>query len=97
MWEKLAHKPSDRSQKAKVEDRPGVTRDKQWGADLVGIDLLDTPGILWPKFDDRENGRKSRIHGSDKGRYPRHGGACGKALHEAARLCSAGISHKIQA
>ena len=41
---------------AKAENRPGVTRGKQWvtvGQDLL---LLDTPGILWPKFDDPEVG-----------------------------------------
>ncbi len=41
--------------KAKVEDRPGVTRSKQWinvGSELL---LLDTPGILWPKFDNYES------------------------------------------
>lgn len=39
--------------KAKVENRPGVTLNKQWIATSAGFDLLDTPGILWPKFDDR--------------------------------------------
>ena len=37
---------------AKAEDRPGVTRGKQWIAIDGNIDLLDTPGILWPKFED---------------------------------------------
>ena len=37
--------------KAKVEDRPGVTRHNQWFA-IEGAQLLDTPGVLWPKFDD---------------------------------------------
>ena len=37
-------------------DRPGVTRGKQWIAVDNGIDLLDTPGILWPKFDSQEVG-----------------------------------------
>lgn len=41
------------SGKAKVENRPGVTLNKQWIATTAGFDLLDTPGILWPKFDDR--------------------------------------------
>jgi ribosome biogenesis GTPase A len=40
--------------RAKVEDRPGVTRAKQWITTLKELDLLDTPGILWPKFDDPE-------------------------------------------
>ncbi len=34
-----------------VEDRPGVTRDKQWITTSLGIELLDTPGVLWPKLD----------------------------------------------
>lgn len=37
---------------AKVGDRPGVTKNKQWIKTNQGIELLDTPGILWPKFDD---------------------------------------------
>jgi len=37
---------------AKVGDRPGVTKNKQWIKTKLGIELLDTPGILWPKFDD---------------------------------------------
>ncbi len=39
---------------AKAEDRPGVTRDKQWIRVGNGIELLDTPGMLWPKFDDKQ-------------------------------------------
>lgn len=39
--------------KAKVENRPGVTLNKQWIATSAGFDLLDMPGILWPKFDDK--------------------------------------------
>ena len=37
---------------AKAEDRPGVTRSKQWIAVDRSLELLDTPGMLWPKFDD---------------------------------------------
>lgn len=37
---------------AKAEDRPGVTRGKQWVSVDQGLLLLDTPGILWPKFED---------------------------------------------
>lgn len=40
--------------KATAEDRPGVTRNKQWIRLADGIDLLDTPGILWPKFENKE-------------------------------------------
>lgn len=38
----------------KIENRPGVTRAKQWIKIADGLDLLDMPGILWPKFDDPE-------------------------------------------
>ena len=38
---------------AKTEDRPGVTRSKQWVPIDKGLELLDTPGILWPKFEDQ--------------------------------------------
>ena len=37
---------------AKVEDRPGVTRGKQWVSLEDGVELLDMPGVLWPKFED---------------------------------------------
>jgi ribosome biogenesis GTPase A len=39
---------------AKTGDRPGVTKSKQWIKTSLGIELLDTPGILWPKFEDEE-------------------------------------------
>lgn len=42
--------------KAKAEDRPGVTLNKQWISTPEGIDLLDMPGILWPKFEDKTVG-----------------------------------------
>lgn len=39
---------------AKIENKPGVTRAKQWIKIADGLDLLDTPGILYPKFDDED-------------------------------------------
>ena len=39
---------------AETSDKPGVTRGKQWIAVDNGIELLDTPGVLWPRFDDQE-------------------------------------------
>ncbi|MBQ9898401.1 MAG: ribosome biogenesis GTPase YlqF, partial [Ruminococcus sp.] len=39
--------------RAKVEDRPGVTRTKQWVKIDSSAELLDMPGVLWPKFDDQ--------------------------------------------
>ncbi len=44
------------SKKAKVENRPGVTLAKQWVPTEIGLDLLDTPGVLWPKFEDEKIG-----------------------------------------
>ena len=41
---------------AKAEDRPGVTRGKQWVRLDSGVEMLDTPGILWPKFEDQSIG-----------------------------------------
>ncbi|GKX66290.1 ribosome biogenesis GTPase YlqF [Inconstantimicrobium mannanitabidum] len=39
---------------AKTGDRPGVTKTKQWIKTSIGIELMDTPGILWPKFEDED-------------------------------------------
>ncbi len=50
--------------KAKVEDRPGVTRGNQWFSVPGGIELLDTPGVLWPKFDDKIVGERLAFTGA---------------------------------
>lgn len=50
--------------KAKAEDRPGVTRGNQWFTIGKGFDLLDTPGVLWPKFDDRLVGERLAFTGA---------------------------------
>ena len=55
-----------RRKSAKAQDRPGVTRGKQWVAVDAGLDLLDTPGILWPKFEDQEVGRRLAYTGAVK-------------------------------
>ncbi len=52
--------------KAAVADKAGVTRSNQWFSAGKGIELLDTPGILWPKFEDREVGDKLAFIGSVK-------------------------------
>ena len=54
------------TKKAKVENRPGVTLDKQWVTTPQGIDLLDMPGVLWPKFEDRTVGENLAITGAIK-------------------------------
>ena len=50
----------------KAENRPGVTRGKQWVTVDQGLLLLDTPGILWPKFEDEEVGRRLAYTGAVK-------------------------------
>lgn len=51
---------------AKAEDRPGVTRTKQWVPVDNTLELLDTPGILWPKFDDTKVGMHLAFTGAIK-------------------------------
>lgn len=52
--------------RAKVADKPGVTRQNQWFAIGNGIELLDTPGVLWPKFEDPKVGDRLAFIGSVK-------------------------------
>lgn len=51
---------------AKVENRPGVTRGNQWFSLGKGYELLDTPGVLWPKFDDPAVGERLAFTGAVK-------------------------------
>ena len=51
---------------AKAGNRPGVTRGKQWVNVDPGLDLLDTPGILWPKFEDETTGMHLAFTGAVK-------------------------------
>lgn len=51
---------------AKVGDRPGVTKNKQWIKTKDGIELLDTPGILWPKFEDEKTSLNLAFTGAIK-------------------------------
>jgi ribosome biogenesis GTPase A len=52
------------AKKAKAEDRPGVTVIKQWVPTSIGLDLLDMPGVLWPKFEDRTVGENLALTGA---------------------------------
>ena len=52
--------------KAKVEDRPGVTRGNQWYTISKNFELLDTPGVLWPKFDDNTTAEHLAFTGAIK-------------------------------
>lgn len=58
---KLAKKSS-----AKTGDKPGVTKGKQWVRIQKGLELLDTPGILWPKFEDPQVGKNLALTGAIK-------------------------------
>lgn len=52
--------------RAKVEDRPGVTRGNQWFTISKNLEMLDTPGVLWPKFDDQKVGEHLAFTGAVK-------------------------------
>ena len=54
------------NKKAKVENRPGVTLNKQWVDTNIGIMLLDMPGVLWPRFEDATVGENLAITGAIK-------------------------------
>lgn len=54
--------------RAKVEDRPGVTRGNQWYTISNDLEMLDTPGVLWPKFDDEKVGLHLAFTGAVKDR-----------------------------
>ncbi|MBO7762888.1 MAG: ribosome biogenesis GTPase YlqF [Clostridia bacterium] len=54
------------SKKAKVENRPGVTVNKQWVPAFDGLDLLDMPGVLWPKFESHATGLALAVTGAIK-------------------------------
>ncbi len=55
-----------RQNRAKVEDRPGVTRGNQWFTISKNLEMLDTPGVLWPKFDDQTVGEHLAFTGAVK-------------------------------
>ncbi|MEE3427706.1 MAG: ribosome biogenesis GTPase YlqF [Ruminococcus sp.] len=52
--------------RAKVEDRPGVTRGNQWYTISNDLEMLDTPGVLWPKFEDEKVGLHLAFTGAVK-------------------------------
>ena len=49
--------------KVLAADKPGVTRGQQWVTIAKGLELLDTPGVLWPKFDDPQIGLNLALTG----------------------------------
>jgi ribosome biogenesis GTPase A len=55
-----------KNNKAKAEDKPGVTRGNQWFTLSKGFEILDTPGVLWPKFEDQVVGERLAFTGAVK-------------------------------
>ena len=55
-----------KNNKAKTADKPGVTRGNQWFTINKGFEVLDTPGVLWPKFDDKIVGERLAFTGAVK-------------------------------
>lgn len=55
-----------KNRKAKAEDKPGVTRGNQWFTINNGFEVLDTPGVLWPKFEDKIVGERLAFTGAVK-------------------------------
>lgn len=51
---------------AKIGDKPGVTKSKQWIKTKIGIELMDTPGVLWPKFEEKTVGLNLAFTGAIK-------------------------------
>jgi len=55
-----------RNKIAKIGDKPGVTKSKQWIKTKIGIELMDTPGVLWPKFEEAKVGLNLAFTGAIK-------------------------------
>lgn len=49
-----------------MENRPGVTLNKQWVSTDIGLELLDMPGVLWPKFEEKRVGENLALTGAIK-------------------------------
>ncbi|MFR5865678.1 MAG: ribosome biogenesis GTPase YlqF [Acutalibacteraceae bacterium] len=79
-----------KTKKAKAEDRPGVTREQRWIASPYGVELLDTPGLLWHKFDDPPSASSSPARAPSATRFStctRSRMSCSAASRRAIRRC----------
>ena len=72
--------------KAQVQDRPGVTRQNNWFTVSKGLELLDTPGVLWPKFEDPLVGERLAFTGAVKDEILDVEGLAARLLEELMRL-----------
>lgn len=72
--------------KADVQDRPGVTRENRWFTIGKGFELLDTPGVLWPKFEDKTVGEHLAFTGAVRDEVVDLEGLAGHLLEELSAL-----------
>ncbi len=72
---------------AETSDRPGVTRGRQWIRIIDGLELLDTPGILWPKFESKEVGENLAYTGAVKDDVVDREALAGNLMLRLAELC----------
>ena len=72
---------------AETSDRPGVTRGRQWIRIVDGLELLDTPGILWPKFESKEVGENLAYTGAVKDDVVDREALAGNLMMRLAELC----------
>ncbi len=82
--------------KADVQDRPGVTRDNRWFTIGKGFELLDTPGVLWPKFEDPQVGQRLAFTGAVKDEVIDIEGLCCKFLEELMKLYPYAINKRYE-
>lgn len=72
--------------KAAVQDRPGVTRENRWFTIGKGFELLDTPGVLWPKFEDKIVGERLAFTGAVRDEVVDIEGLAGRLLEDVCQL-----------
>lgn len=82
--------------KADVQDRPGVTRDNRWFTIGQGFELLDTPGVLWPKFEDPMVGQRLAFTGAVKDDVIDIEGLACKFLEDVTQLYPNAINNRYQ-
>ena len=77
-----------------ASDRPGVTRGKQWVTVSKGLELLDTPGVLWPKFEDNLIGEHLSFTGAVKDQVVDVEGLACRLLSELAELAPNALAER---
>lgn len=82
--------------KADVQDRPGVTRQNRWFTIGKGFELLDTPGVLWPKFDDQVVGQRLAFTGAVRDEVVDIEGLASKLLEELGTLYPKAVNSRFK-